>query len=75
MPVEQLKRAIKIEENYIYAVDRIKDVIISGGKNISLREDEEAIYAHPGVLEAEQARRVNRIYGGDADRELQFGTY
>lgn len=40
------------EENYIYIVDRIKDIIISGGENISSREVEEVIYRHPAVLEA-----------------------
>jgi len=40
------------EDNYIYIVDRIKDVIISGGENISSREVEEIIYMHPHVLEA-----------------------
>ena len=40
------------EENYIYIVDRIKDIIISGGENISSREVEEVIHRHAGVLEA-----------------------
>jgi len=39
------------EDRYIYIVDRKKDIIISGGENISSREVEEAIYGHPGVLE------------------------
>ena len=40
------------EEGFIYIVDRIKDIIISGGENIASREVEEVIYAHTGVLEA-----------------------
>ena len=40
------------EGGYIYIVDRKKDIIISGGENISSREVEEAIYCHPAVLEA-----------------------
>jgi len=40
------------EESFIYIVDRIKDIIISGGENIASREVEEVIYTHPGVLEA-----------------------
>jgi long-chain acyl-CoA synthetase len=40
------------EEGYIYIVDRIKDIIISGGENIASREVEEVLYAHPAVLEA-----------------------
>ncbi|MBI5605173.1 MAG: long-chain-fatty-acid--CoA ligase [Deltaproteobacteria bacterium] len=39
-------------EGYIYIVDRIKDIIISGGENIASREVEEVLYAHPAVLEA-----------------------
>jgi acyl-CoA synthetase (AMP-forming)/AMP-acid ligase II len=39
-------------ENYIHIVDRKKDVIISGGENISSIEVENTLAAHPGVLEA-----------------------
>jgi fatty-acyl-CoA synthase len=38
-------------EGYIHIVDRKKDIIISGGENISSIEVEKAIAAHPGVLE------------------------
>lgn len=40
------------ENGYYYIVDRKKDMIISGGENISPREIEEVIYRHPKVLEA-----------------------
>jgi long-chain acyl-CoA synthetase len=39
-------------DGYIYIVDRIKDMIISGGENIYSTEVENAIHAHPAVLEA-----------------------
>jgi fatty-acyl-CoA synthase len=39
------------EETYIHIVDRKKDIIISGGENISSIEVERAIFAHPSVLE------------------------
>ncbi len=39
------------EEGYIQIVDRSKDLIISGGENISSIEIENAIYSHPAVLE------------------------
>jgi fatty-acyl-CoA synthase len=39
------------DENYIHIVDRRKDIIISGGENISSIEVERAIAAHPAVLE------------------------
>ncbi|NYF24747.1 long-chain-fatty-acid--CoA ligase [Sporosarcina sp. JAI121] len=42
-----------IDENgYINIVDRKKDVIISGGENISSIEVEGVLYGHPAVLEA-----------------------
>jgi len=43
--------AVWDDENYIYIVDRKKDIIISGGENISSIEVEKAIFAHPAVLE------------------------
>jgi len=43
--------AVWDEENYIHIVDRQKDIIISGGENISSIEVERAIFAHPAVLE------------------------
>ncbi len=42
-----------IDENgYLNIVDRAKDVIISGGENISSIEVEDVLYKHPAVLEA-----------------------
>ncbi len=40
------------EEEYLFIVDRKKDIIIRGGENITCIEVEEAIYAHPDVAEA-----------------------
>ena len=39
------------EEGYIYIVDRVKDMIISGGENIYSAEVENAIYQLDGVVE------------------------
>ena len=39
------------EEGYLYIVDRKKDIIISGGENISSREVEEVLYQHSLVQE------------------------
>jgi fatty-acyl-CoA synthase len=38
-------------DGYVNIVDRAKDVIISGGENISSIELEDALYKHPAVLE------------------------
>jgi fatty-acyl-CoA synthase len=40
------------EEGQILIVDRRKDIIVSGGENISSLEVEKALLAHPGVYEA-----------------------
>lgn len=40
------------EDNYLFIVDRKKDIIIRGGENISCQEVEAAIYGHPAVAEA-----------------------
>ncbi|MEC8370831.1 MAG: AMP-binding protein, partial [Pseudomonadota bacterium] len=39
-------------DGYIALKDRSKDVIISGGENISTIEVEETLYTHPAILEA-----------------------
>jgi fatty-acyl-CoA synthase len=39
------------EEGYLLVVDRKKDIIVSGGENISSLEVEKALVAHPGVYE------------------------
>ena len=39
-------------DGYIEIKDRSKDIIISGGENISSLEVEEALYRHPDIMEA-----------------------
>jgi long-chain acyl-CoA synthetase len=39
------------DEGYVYIVDRVKDMIISGGENIYSAEVENAIYQLDGVIE------------------------
>jgi long-chain acyl-CoA synthetase len=39
------------EDSYVYIVDRLKDMIITGGENVYPREVEEVIYKVPGVQE------------------------
>jgi len=43
--------AVWDEDSYLQIVDRQKDIIISGGENISSLEVERAIAAHPAVFE------------------------
>jgi fatty-acyl-CoA synthase len=40
------------EEGYLNIVDRKKDIIISGGENISTADIEDVLFRHPAVLEA-----------------------
>jgi fatty-acyl-CoA synthase len=44
--------AVIAENGYILIVDRKKDIIVSGGENISSLDVEKILLAHPGVLEA-----------------------
>jgi fatty-acyl-CoA synthase len=44
--------ATRNEDGYFLIVDRKKDIIVSGGENISSLELEKALLAHPAVLEA-----------------------
>jgi len=40
------------DEGYLFLVDRVKDMIVSGGENIYTSEVESAIMKHPAVLQA-----------------------
>jgi long-chain acyl-CoA synthetase len=39
------------EDGFVFVVDRLKDMIISGGENVFSAEVEQAIYQHPAVAE------------------------
>ncbi|MDP4796858.1 MAG: acyl-CoA synthetase [Rhodospirillales bacterium] len=43
--------AVQHADGYIEVKDRSKDIIISGGENISSLEVEECLYKHPGVMD------------------------
>ena len=50
-------------DNYIEIKDRSKDIIISGGENISSLEVEECLYRHPHVMEAAVVARPDARWG------------
>ena len=50
-------------DGYIEVKDRSKDIIISGGENISSLEVEEALYRHPKVMEAAVVARPDEKWG------------
>ena len=51
------------EDGYVELKDRSKDIIISGGENISSIEIESVLYRHPAVLEAAVAARPDDKWG------------
>ncbi len=55
--------AVRHTDGYMEVKDRSKDVIISGGENISSLEVEEALYRHPKVLEAAVVARPDARWG------------
>ncbi|KAK4347597.1 hypothetical protein RND71_033936 [Anisodus tanguticus] len=56
--------AVKHPDGYIEVKDRLKDIIISGGENISTVEVESVLYNHPAVLEAAVVTLDQIITGG-----------
>jgi len=50
-------------DNYLRILDRSKDIIISGGENISSIEIEDVLYTHPDVMEAAVAARPDDKWG------------
>ncbi|MFF7656022.1 long-chain fatty acid--CoA ligase [Streptomyces sp. NPDC007983] len=42
---------VRDEDGYVFIVDRVKDMIISGGENVYPAEVENALYDHPDVVE------------------------
>ena len=50
-------------DGYVELKDRLKDIIISGGENISSVEIEEVLYRHPAVLEAAVVARPDDKWG------------
>jgi fatty-acyl-CoA synthase len=50
-------------DHYIEVKDRAKDIIISGGENISSLEVEECLYRHPQVMEAAVVARPDDTWG------------
>jgi fatty-acyl-CoA synthase len=51
------------EDGYIEVKDRSKDIIISGGENISTIEVEGVLFRHPAVLEAAVVARPDERWG------------
>jgi fatty-acyl-CoA synthase len=67
---------VKHPDGYIQLKDRSKDIIISGGENISSIEVEEALYKHPAVQAAAVVAKPDEKWGETpcAFVELKKGT-
>ena len=63
--------AVRHPDGYVEVKDRSKDIIISGGENISSLEIEEALYRHPAVMEAAVVAMPDDRYG---ERPCAFVT-
>lgn len=68
--------AVQYPDGYIKIKDRSKDIIISGGENISSIEVEDVLYRHPAVLAAAVVARPDPKWGETpcAFVELKAGT-
>jgi len=55
--------AVRHPDGYVEVKDRSKDIIISGGENVSSLEVEEALYKHPEVMEAAVVARPDPHWG------------
>jgi fatty-acyl-CoA synthase len=55
--------AVRHPDGYIEIKDRSKDIIISGGENISSLEIEETLYRHPKILEAAVVAKPDDKWG------------
>jgi fatty-acyl-CoA synthase len=54
---------VRHADHYVEVKDRSKDIIISGGENISSLEVEEVLYKHPAVMEAAVVARPDETWG------------
>ena len=55
--------AVWHEDGYIDIKDRSKDIIISGGENISTLEVESVLYRHPAIFEAAVVAKKDDVWG------------
>ena len=55
--------AVRHPDGYVEVKDRAKDIIISGGENISSLEVEECLFRHPKIMEAAVVARPDDHWG------------
>ncbi|MBK6708303.1 MAG: AMP-binding protein [Sphingomonadales bacterium] len=65
------------DDGYLYITDRIKDMIVTGGENVSSSEVESAIAAHPAVAQVAVVAAPDPLWGEriHAFIELREGAF
>jgi long-chain acyl-CoA synthetase len=59
------------EEDFVYVLDRAKDMLIRGGENVYCVEVEDALYSHPAVMDAAVIGRPHHILGEEVCAVVQ----
>jgi acyl-CoA synthetase (AMP-forming)/AMP-acid ligase II len=54
---------VRDDDGYVFIVDRLKDMIVSGGENIAGSEVERVLYEHDAVLECAVVGRADERWG------------
>jgi long-chain acyl-CoA synthetase len=59
------------EEGFVFILDRAKDMLIRGGENVYCVEVEDALYAHPAVMDAAVIGVPHRVLGEEVGAIVQ----
>ena len=62
------------EDGYVFVTGRLKELIIKGGENIAPREIDEALYAHPEIIEAGAFARPSKDFGQTVEAAVMVKT-
>ena len=60
------------DEGFVYILDRAKDMLIRGGENIYCVEVEDALYAHPAVMDAAVVAIPHKVLGEEVGAIVQI---
>jgi steroid-24-oyl-CoA synthetase len=60
------------EEGFVFILDRAKDMLIRGGENIYCVEVEDALYAHPAIMDAAVVGIPHKILGEEVGAVVQI---
>lgn len=60
------------DEDFVYILDRAKDMLIRGGENIYSVEIEDALYSHPAVMDAAIVGIPHKVLGEEVGAVVQI---